>query len=184
MTENPEYPKPLVSSCINQSVVFEDEEGIYFKKQVETVMWNDYLRRYNDKGTITEEKIRPEQLGFSKELTTKVYVYKDIQSTENIQNETVWFEIELKFAFPEEKQYRYMWFYKTKSGRVFIRDFNFSNCITVGINDKTFVTQGKARKLDPETRIPRNSLRYRLNPATGELEEFTDIEQTDPIYNR
>lgn len=141
----------------NCTVVYEDELGIFFKK---------YDERDREIG-IT----RPEEMDFKKEETAKIYVYKNIQNPEKLQDEQVFFEMELKFAFPEGegKKWKNCYFYKAKSGKVFLRDFDSAICQEVGINSE-LVTRGEAKKLPENSMIPKNAPIFRINPTNGELE--------------
>jgi hypothetical protein len=152
---------------IKMGVVYEDSEGIYFRIE-------------NKKGETLGKK-RPSELGYSKEMSSTVYVYKEIQSEENLTDSTVYFEMELKFSFPEEKRFKYAYFYKAKSGKVFVRDFDSAICSEVGINDNTFVTRGKTHKLPENSRIPLDAPIFRLNAQTSELERQVTI---NPLFER
>lgn len=141
---------------INCSIVKEDSDGLYFDE-------------LNEKNQLIK-KVRPTEMGFSKEMETEIYVYKEVQSTESLQNELVYFSMTLKFAFPAEAKYKTMYFYKCKSGRVMLRDFDSTVCAEVGVNDSVFVTRSKAKKLPENSRIAKDAAIYKINPTTSELE--------------
>jgi hypothetical protein len=155
-----------MTEYVNMNVVYEDSEGIFFKVEDKT-------------GKVTGQK-RPEELGYSKTQTAKIFVYKQIQSTESLTNETVYFELELKFAFPEDepKKYRYSYFYKTRSGRIMVKDFDSGVTYDCGINSE-LVTRGKPKKLEENSRIPFNAPVFRLNAQTNELEREVTI---NPLF--
>ncbi|MGA2522908.1 MAG: hypothetical protein ABSF65_01995 [Candidatus Bathyarchaeia archaeon] len=139
----------------NFSVVKQDEEGIYFDVT-------------DEKGTVT--KARPEQFGFKKEESWRIYVYKTIQNPDKLQDEQVFFSMTLTFAFPidEPKKWINQYFYKARSGRIMLRDFEAGICSEVSINSE-LVTRGKAVKLPENSLVPKNAPIFRLS-ASGELE--------------
>lgn len=144
-----------MSYTVDCNKVFEDENGIFFLK---TNFKHENLG-----------KVRPQEMGFTKTQTARIYIYKEIQSTENLDNETVFFDMTLTFAFPEDrKEFKTQYFYKCRSGRVMLRDFSSGVCSEVSINSE-LVTRGRAKKLDPNTRIPKNAPIFRIN-SSGELE--------------
>jgi len=155
-----------MSTWINFNSVKEDEKGIYF----------DVLN-VDDKKLIGKKT--PEELGFKREESWTVYVYKTIQSPETLTDETVYFEMELKFAFPtdEPRKWKNQYFYRARSGKIMLRDFESGVCSEVGINSE-LITRGKAKKLPENSRIPNNAPIFRLS-SSGELER--EVNQ-NPIY--
>lgn len=139
---------------IDCNIVYQDAEGIYFNK----------IENHKIVG-----KVRPLEMGFKREETAQIYVFKEIQSAENLDNETVYFDMPLTFAFPEdeERKWRYCYFYKCKSGRIMLRDFESGVCSGVGINSE-LVKRGRAKKLPQDTLIPKNAPIYKIN-LNGEL---------------
>jgi len=146
-----------MSTWINFNSVKEDEKGIYFD-----------VFNVDDK-KLTGKK-RPEEMGFKKEETWAIYVYKMIQSPESLTDETVYFEMELKFAFPadEPRKWKNQYFYKARSGRVMLRDFESGIASEVSINSE-LVVRGKAKKLPENSMIPKTAPIFRLS-SSGELE--------------
>lgn len=143
-------------SSIDFNRVMEDETSIYFNK-------------VDVKGKIIE-KVRPESLGFMKTESWMIYVYKVIQSAQTLTDETVYFSMELKFVFPkdEKKKWKHQYFYRARSGRIMLRDFESGICSEVSINSE-LVTRSKAKKLPENSRIPKTAPIFRLS-SSGELE--------------
>lgn len=145
------------ATWINFNTVKEDEQGIFFETfDVESKK-------------ITGKK-RPSDFGFLKETSWTVYVYKTIQSPESLTDEVAYFEMELKFAFPEDekKKWKNQYFYRARSGRIMLRDFESGVCSEVGVNSE-LVSRSKAKKLPENSRIPKTAPIFRLN-SSGELE--------------
>ena len=142
-------------SWIDFNRVMEDSEGIYF--QVFDVDGNV-------KGVIGKK--RPQDFGFKKTESWTVYVYKTIQSPETLTDETFYFSMTLSFKFPEDEKRKWLhsYFYKAKSGRIMLRDFESGVVSECGVNSE-LVTRGKAIKLPENTRIPKNAPIFRLNPS-------------------
>jgi len=155
-----------MSEYVRMTRVFEDDLGIYFNIE-------------DKNGKVTGKK-RPSEMGFVREITSKVYVYKTVQSTESLTNETIYFEMELRFAFPQDepKKYRYSYFFKARSGRVMLRDFESGVCSEVGINSE-LVIRGKPKKLPENSRIPLDAPIFRLNAQTNELEREVSV---NPLF--
>lgn len=144
-------------SVISCNMVYEDSEGFYFNK--------------TDKdGKI--EKVRPSDLGLIKSLSKNIFIKKFVQSTESLENETVYFDQEIEFRIPNEARYKPAFLYKCKSGRIVIRWLDSGCTSEVGINDSEFCdrTTHKAKKLPENTLIPKKTLIYVQNPNNGELE--------------
>jgi hypothetical protein len=143
-------------SSIDFNRVMQDSEGIYFEK--------------TDEKHKVLAKVRPSEMGFMKEESWTVYVYKNIQSPESLTDEQVFFEMKLKFAFPkdEKKKWKYQYFYRARSGRIMLRDFESGIASEVSINSE-LVTRGKAKKLPQNSRIPKTAPIFRLS-SSGELE--------------
>ena len=145
-----------MSTSINFNVTKEDNEGIFFDKA-------------DGNGKVIG-KVRPSEMGFAKTQTMDIYVYKTIQNPDKLQDETVYFSMELTFAFPadEPKKWLNMYFYKARSGRIMLRDFESGVCSECSINSE-LVTRGKAVKLPENSLIAKNAPIFRLS-ASGELE--------------
>jgi len=145
---------------IDMNKVFEDELGIYFSKS---------NFEHENLG-----KVRPSELGFSKRQTWEIYVYKVLESTETLENQKIFYNLELIFTIPEENRYKTAFLYRAKSGKVFLKWFDSGTCSEVGINDKEFSSRGKLKRLPEDTMIPKDAPIFRQN-ANGELErEISD----------
>ena len=140
----------------NMNKVFEDELGIYFQK---TNFEHQNLG-----------KVRPSELGFEKQKIWEVYVYKVVENNEALENQKLFFSLELIFAVPNEARYKTAYLYQTaKSGKVFLRWFDSGTCSECSINDKEFCSRGKLKRLPENSRISFNAPTFRQN-ANGELE--------------
>jgi hypothetical protein len=146
---------------INMNLVFEDELGIFFQK---TNFEHQNLG-----------KVRPSELGFEKKKIWEIYVYKVIENTESLENQKIYYSLELIFTVPEEKRYSTAFLHQAKSGKVFLKWFDSGTCSEVGINDKEFSSRGKLKRLPENTMIPKNAPIFRQS-TNGELErEISDI---------
>jgi hypothetical protein len=128
-----------MSFTINADKVFQDAEGIYFEKK-------DANPPHKLLG-----KVRPSELNYVKEVTTKIYVEKLIQSEESLENQITVFEQTLTISVPEEVRYKYIYLFKVQNGTVHLKDFDSGCTSAVSINDAEFVKRGKAKKLAPDT---------------------------------
>lgn len=144
-------------SWINFNSVKEDEAGIFFDV-------------YSIDGKKVIDKRRPEELGFVRTTSWTVYVYKVIQSAQTLVDETVYFSMPLTFKFPkdEKKKWKNQYFYRARSGRIMLRDFESGICSEVGVNSE-LVVRGKAKRLPQNSQIPKNAPIFRLN-SNQELE--------------
>ena len=143
-------------TTIDMNKVFEDEEGIYFQR---TNFEHQNLG-----------KVRLSELGFEKQKIWGVYVYKVIENTESLENQKIFYSLELIFAVPNEARYKTAYLFQTaKSGKVFLRWFDSGSCAECSINDKEFCSRGKLKRLPENTRIAKNAPIFRQN-ANGELE--------------
>jgi hypothetical protein len=140
---------------VDMNKVFEDELGIYFQKS---------NFEHQNLG-----KVRPSELGFEKKKVWKIYVYKVIENTEALENQKIYYSLELIFEVPQEARYKTAYLHKAQSGKVFLRWFDSGSCAECSINDKEFCSRGKLRRLPENTRIAKNAPIFRQN-ANGELE--------------
>jgi hypothetical protein len=124
-------------------------------------------------------KVRPEEIGYLKTIELPIYLRKEIQSTETLENETVWFTQTLIVSIPEEKRYEFLYLYKTKSGQVFFKDFSGQPypCSSINVNDPEFVKpKARAKKLPENSFLQKGIPVYQVDPATGELRRFVTLE--------
>jgi len=140
---------------IDMNKVFEDEEGIYFQK---TNFEHQNLG-----------KVRPSELGFEKKKIWEIFVYKIVENTEALENQKIFYSLELIFEVPNEARYKTAFLHQAKSGKVFLRWFDSGSCAECSINDKEFCSRGKLRRLPENTRIAKNAPIFRQN-SNGELE--------------
>ena len=142
-------------TMIDMNRVFEDEEGIYFQK---TNFEHQNLG-----------KVRLSELGFEKKKIWEVYVYKVVENNEALENQKLFFSLELIFEVPNEARYKTAYLYQAKSGKVFLKWFDSGTCSECSINDKEFCSRGKLKRLPENSRISFNAPTFRQN-ANGELE--------------
>jgi hypothetical protein len=166
---NSEIPKDAKTVYVNtQRVFLEDNGDPFFEKVTETRKFNTYLKQYektpSEKKT---EKVTPSEMGFTRKETWTIYIEKT--DTSELENTTVYYEMELTFTIPEEARYRYYYFRKAQSGRVFLIMLESGVCSEVSINDKEFTTRGKAKRLPENTILKRGSPKFTLS-SSGELE--------------
>lgn len=146
---------------VDMNKVFEDELGIYFLKS---------NFEHENLG-----KVRPSELGFEKKKTWEIYVYKIVENTEALENQKIFYSLELIFEVPNEKRYSTAFLHQAQSGKVFLKWFDSGTCSEVGINDKEFSSRGKLKRLPENTRIAKNAPIFRQS-TNGELErEISDI---------
>jgi hypothetical protein len=105
----------------------------------------------------------------TKEAEQKIFIRKQIVSPDNFETEYVFWEMILHYKIPDEKRYRWLYLFKCRSGRVFIKSLEFGHCCSVSPNDPEFVTRGKPTKCKENTIVPANAEIYEVDPLTNEL---------------
>jgi len=148
---------------LNCNTVFEDSDGYFFNEE-------------SDDKSI--RKVRPVEVGLVKQISQRILIKKHVTSTENLNDEVIYFEQDIEFRIPSEVRYKTAFLFKCKSGNVMIRWLDSGCTFAVGINDFEFCdrTAHKAKKLPENTLIPKKSLVYVQNPDNGELELELDSE--------
>ncbi len=145
----------------NLSVVHEDELGIFFNCE-------------NEQKKVIR-KVRPQDLAYTRQTETLIIVYKKISSPDSIADEEVYFELPLTFKFPDDKprDYKYCYFYRCRSGEIAMRNFESGMTDTNFLNGELCV-RGKAKKLPPDSKIPKNQAIYEIDAQSGELRRRLD----------
>lgn len=126
-----------MSYSINLDKVFEDSEGIYFSK-----IDSDHV----------VSKVRPSEIGFSKTMSTTIFIEKTTQSEDVLSDTVSVFSQELTISVKSEARFKYIYLYKTKSGIVHQKDFESGSCSAVNINPEgqdslIEIKRGRAKKL-------------------------------------
>lgn len=132
-----------MSYTIDFDRVFEDEKGIYFEK--------------TDSKHRLISTVRPEEVGYLKSMTMKIYIEKTVSNSEQLENEVTVFEQLLTITVPDEARCKYWYLFKTKNGSVYLKYFDSGCCSSVSVNDSEMVKRGKAKKLPNDTFLPKNA---------------------------
>jgi hypothetical protein len=132
-----------MSYTVNFDKVFEDEKGIYFEKR--------------DSKHKLISTVRPEEVGYLKSMTMKIYIEKTVSNSEQLENEVTVFEQTLTVTIPEEKRCKYWYLFKTKNGSVYLKYFESGCCSQISVNDSELVKRSRAKKLPENTFLPRNA---------------------------
>ena len=143
--------------------VFIDEIGIYFEKR-EANPPHKFLA-----------KVRPQEIGYVKETTTKIYIEKTVQSEESLDNTVSVFEQTLTISVPNEARFKYIYLFKVKNGTVFQKDFESGCTSAISVNDLELVKRGKPKKLANDTYLLKSAPIYTLRDGVLERRLTTQL---------
>jgi hypothetical protein len=116
-------------------------------------------------------KISPEQCGYVKTTSLDIVVQKTISNPDSLSDEVVSFFMTLSFSMEPNAENRFRYFYKCRSGEIFIKDFEGLPypCSKVSINDPAYVKRSRARKCPEDTLVKAGTPIFTLNKS-NELE--------------
>lgn len=170
--------KPKTVETVNYAKVFEDKDGIYFNKKIKTFPFvcinSNGKAVFTDDPTETKiEKVRPPEKGYTRAPVNRtVYVRKRLSSDQSISDEWVYFAVDAEFFVPEnDPNFKYVWMFTTKSGRIFFIDFRSGITWDANINDPATCRKSKGKRLPDDTLLSNKAPIYEMNSA-GEFELF------------
>jgi CRISPR/Cas system Type II protein with McrA/HNH and RuvC-like nuclease domain len=160
-------PQDKKAYVINMDRVFQNPDGsIYFIRTELTRHYNTFTRDYELAKETGTSHITPEELKFSKSISTVIFLQKAIASEETLENTVVTFQMLLTATIEPTKENRFIYLTKTKNGRIHTKDFQSGVTSAVDMNSP-IVTRGRVKKVASNTILPMDAKVYTI--VDGEL---------------